>query len=273
VTPRSPAAASATRPQVLFLTGAGLMAAVAMRSIAELRTSFDVITGPTGDVPGPGTDVVCAEATVQAAVSWLDSRAVDRAHVIGLSFGGIVAQEFALRYPQRVRSLALCATSAGGALSVAPETAIAAFARQLDDLPVEESLWAAVPYLYTTTTRREHAPRIGEDIALRMRGPWDAGTIRRQQSIALAHDTSARLGQIAAPTLVIHGEQDRLVPLEDGRRLAAAITGAEFLTLPDGGHAFATDVPVSARELVRFVRAHSPTPRRSAARGARAAHA
>jgi 3-oxoadipate enol-lactonase len=273
VTPRPPAAGKPARPQVLFLTGAGLMAAVAMRSIAELRKSFDVIAAPADDAPAPGADTQCAEATVESAVAWLDSWGVDRAHVVGLSFGGIVAQEFALRYPDRVRSLVLCATSAGGVRSVAPESAIDAFVRHVDELPGEESLWAAVPYLYTLRTRREHAPRIGEDIAQRLGAPLDAGAIRREQSTTRRHDASARLSQIAAPTLVIHGEQDRLVPLENGRRLAAAITGAELLTLSDGGHAFPTDVPASGRELVRFLRAHSQAPRRSAARTARAARA
>jgi 3-oxoadipate enol-lactonase len=249
------------------------MAAVAMRSIAELRASFNVITAPAGDVPAPRTETPWAEATVESAVAWLDSWAVDRAHVIGLSFGGIVAQEIALLYPHRVCSLVLCATSAGGALNVAPETAIDEFVRHIDDLPVEESLWAAVPYLYTATTRREHAERIGEDIAERLTGPFDAGVIRRQQSITRAHDTSGRLSQIAVPTLVIHGEQDRLVPVENGRRLADAITGAELLTLSDGGHAFPTDVPGSGRELIKFVQAHSRAPRRSTARTARAARA
>jgi pimeloyl-ACP methyl ester carboxylesterase len=249
------------------------MAAVAMRLIAELSEEFDVIAAAASDPPAAEADMPCAEATVESAVEWLDSRDVDRTHLVGLSFGGTVAQEIALRHPQRVRSVVLCATSAGGALNVAPEAAIDAFVRHLDDLPVEESLWAAVPYLYTATTRREHAPRIGEDIARRLSGPVEAGVIRGQRSIGHAHDASGRLGQIEAPTLVIHGEQDRLVPVENGRRLADAIPGAELLTLPDGGHAFPTDVPGCGRELVTFLRAHSRAPLRSAARTSRATHA
>lgn len=245
------------------------MAAVGLRLIAEIGTSFDVIAGPVSAAPVSKAAASCAEATVENAVAWLDSRAVDRAHVVGLSFGGIVAQEIALRYPQRVHSVVLCGSSAGGALSVSPEAAIDAFVRHMDDLPVEESLWAAVPYLYTATTRRQHAPRIGEDIAQRLSGPLDPRAIRRQRSIAWAHNTSGQLSQIAAPTLVIHGEQDRLVPLENGQRLADAIPGAELLTLPDGGHAFPTEVPGSGRELVKFLRAQ----RRPAGRTSRAARA
>ncbi len=251
-------------PPVLFLTGAGLMAAVAARSIAELSKSFEVIATPVGDPTVPRTRSPSPEATVQRAVAWLDSSAVDQAHVIGLAFGGIIAQEIAIRYPQRVRSLVLCATSAGGALYVPPERAIQDFVRRFDDLPVEEGLWAGVPFLYTARTRREHAPRIGEDIARRLSAPLDPGIIRRQQSTAQSHDATGRLTQITAPTLVVHGEQDRFVPLENGRHLADAIADAELLILPDGGHAFPTDVPGSGQELVKFLRAHSRPQRASA---------
>jgi 3-oxoadipate enol-lactonase len=201
---------------------------------------------------------------------------VDRAHIVGLSFGGVIAQEIAIQHPLRIGRLVLGATSAGGALYARPEPEVRHFIRRLRELPAEEGLWAAVPYLYAAATRRHHAPLIGEDIARRLSGPVDPRAYRGQRATARAHDAAGRLGQITAPTLVIHGEQDRIVPLDNGRRLAAGIAGSQFMSLPGGAHAFPTDVPEVRRELVNFLRGHSsrsPTPTPTPTRATRASRA
>jgi pimeloyl-ACP methyl ester carboxylesterase len=245
------------KPTVLLLTGVGLTAAIALRSIDRLTEHFRVLAlplDPVGDGAAREDDL---PLTVEHALARLDRAGVEQAHVVGLSFGGVIAQELAIRHPRRVRSLVLASSSAGGEQFVAPEPAIRHFLRGLNGLPVEESLWAAVPYLYAATTRRHHAPLIGEDIAQRFRRPLDPRAYRRQYDVARAHDTSARLDRIAAPTLVMHGEQDRVAPLENGRRLAAGISGAHFIPLPGGAHAIPTDVPDAAPKLVSFLLAHS----------------
>jgi 3-oxoadipate enol-lactonase len=259
---------------VLFLTGAGLTAAVALRSIAELQAHFHVLGAPMATVANPAMGDDVAVATVEDAVALLDAAGIDQAHVVGLSFGGLIAQEIAIRHPRRVCSLVLGGTSAGGRLYARPEPEIPHFIRRLSELPAEEGLWAGVPYLYAPATRRHHAPLIGEDIARRLARPVDPRSYGSQHKTARAHDAGARLAQITAPTLVIHGEQDRIVPLENGRMLADAIAGAQFASVPGGAHAFPTDVPEASRELVNFLRAHSQTPRSSAAtRTARAERA
>jgi 3-oxoadipate enol-lactonase len=261
-------------PPVLFLPGAGLNAAVALRSIVELQAHFDVLGARPGAVADAAAGDDVAVATVEDAVALLDGAGVDQAHVVGLSFGGVIAQEIAIRHPRRVCSLVLGATSAGGELYARPEPGIRQFIRRLSELPAEEGLWASVPYLYAAATRRDHAPLIGEDIARRLSRPLDPRSYGRRRATARAHNAGARLAQITAPTLVIHGEQDRVVPLENGRLLAGGIVGAQFTSVPGGAHAFPTDVPEASRELVNFLRAHSRPPRSSAAtRAARAARA
>jgi pimeloyl-ACP methyl ester carboxylesterase len=252
-------------PPVLFLTGVGLTAAVARRWIAELRPRFRVLSAPVDGVAGASTQRAVDEVTVESAMALLDATAADRAHVVGMSFGGVVAQEIAIRYPTRVCSLVLGATSAGGERYVSPDARSRRFIRRLSDVPVEEGLWAAVPYLYAAMTRRRHAPLIGQDIAERLSGPLAPRSYRNQRAAARAHDASARLEGITAPTLVIHGELDRIVPVENGRLLAEGIPGATLTTLRDGAHAFPTDAPAAHRELVSFLLAHSRRRRRPAA--------
>lgn len=114
-----------------------------------------------------------------------------------------------------------------------------------------------MPYLYAATTWRRHAPLIGEDITSRLERPLDPSDYRRQLAAALAHDMSAQLAEVTAPTLVIHGLKDRILPLDNGRQLAARIAGARFMPVKGGAHAFSTDVPDTTTELVSFLLEHS----------------
>ena len=270
----------AARLPVLLLSGTGLMSAVALRAAARLEKHFQVLTASpsvASDEPAAGWST---PTTTEDAVRALDSAGAQRAHVVGLSFGAALAQELAIRHPERVGSLVLGSSTAGGKLYVTPDRTIRRFLRRLADLPAEEGLWATVPYLYADTTCRRHAPLIGEDIARRLEWPLEPESYRFQHAIARAHDTSTRLRAITAPTLVIHGERDRILPLENGRLLAAGIAGAQFLPLPTGAQGFPTDVPDANGKLVSFLLAHSQpkarpgaTQSRPATRSARATRA
>lgn len=243
------------RPPVLVLTGVGLTAAVALRWVAEIEEHFDVIAPSDGDPPTPA-----------GALALLDAAGAEQAHVVGLSFGGTIAQEIAITHPQRIRSLVLASSTAGGERYVPADRAIRDFLGHLAELPAEEGLWASVPYLYATTTYRRHASLIGEDIAHRLTGRLDPRSYDRQHAAARAHNAGARLAEIQAPTLVLHGDEDRILPLDNGQRLADGIAGARFVPVPGGAHAFPTDVPGSTRELVSFLLEHSPRRAGSAAR-------
>jgi pimeloyl-ACP methyl ester carboxylesterase len=261
---------------VVVLSGVGLTAGVAARLLDALSAAHRVISIGAADGDGHGSprDDAGMDARVARAIAALDAGGAEDAHVVGLSFGGMVAQEIAIRHPARVRSLVLGATSAGGELCVPPAPPVSEFLRRLHELPAEEGLWGSVPYLYAPRTRQRHAGRIGEDLARRASEPLHPGAFRAQQAAARAHDAAARLERITAPTLVIHGEEDRVLPPENGRRLAASIAGARLLTLRHAAHAFPTDQPEIARELVSFVRAQSrPRPEPAGRRNARAARA
>lgn len=260
---------ASAKPAVLVLTGIGLTAAVALRPIAPLRADFQML----GAAVNGRADHI-GIATAENAVALLDRAGAENAHVIGLSFGGAVAQEMAIRYPRRVRSLVLGSSSAGGELYVPPEPPIREFIRRLSTLPAEEGLWATVPYLYAASTCSRHAPLIGEDIAERLRWPLDPQSYRDQRATARSHDAGERMAAITAPTLVMHGRQDRILPLGNGRLLARAITGAQFIAVPGGAHAFPTDAPDANREIVKFLRAHSrPRAGHATTRSARAGRA
>lgn len=185
------------------------------------------------------------------AAAVLDAAQVDRAHVFGISMGGMIAQEFALAYPERVRSLILGCTAAGGpsAIRAEPEAAEMIVAR--GEMTPEQAARIAIPFVYDAGTPRE---RIEEDLAVRR--PWfprPEAYIAQLQGIYM-WESFSRLSQIHAPTLVIHGEADRLVPPGNARIIAEQIPGAKLVLLPHAGHIFTTDQPDAAhRAILEFL--------------------
>jgi len=192
------------------------------------------------------------------AIAVLDAAGEDAAHVYGLSLGGMIAQEVALRHRERVRALVLGATTPGGARAVpGDERALSFFARATVLTP-EEAAWATVPYLYGDETRRRHGQRIAEDMALRGGHGPSLVTYGQQLLAAVTHNTAGRLDRIAAPTLVVHGEEDRIVAVENARRLANAIPGAELEAWDGAGHFYVTDEPRADEHVARFLLRHTP---------------
>jgi 3-oxoadipate enol-lactonase len=199
------------------------------------------------DAP-PGAYSMALMAKDAAAV--LDAASIDRAHVFGVSMGGMIAQEFALQYPNRVRSLILGCTAAGGphAVQAEPE-ALQALLRR--DVTPEQAKETIIPFLYDAATPRE---RIDEDMAIRMKWyPTPQGYMGQLQGI-FGWEAYSRIAQITAPTLVIHGETDRLVPAANARLIAEKIPGAKLVLIPNASHIFDTDQPGTAhRAILEFL--------------------
>ena len=113
------------------------------------------------------------------AVAVLDAAGIERAHVYGISLGGMIAQEVALRHPERVAALVLGATTAGrpGACRRRAPDRSRSSARR-GEMTAEEAAWASVPYNYARARAPQNGQRIAEDIAQRLRYPIDRARLR-----------------------------------------------------------------------------------------------
>jgi pimeloyl-ACP methyl ester carboxylesterase len=243
---------------VLLVMGLGMNATGWWRTIpvlaeARLRVlAFDNRGVGRSDRP-PGPYSVAEMASDAVAV--LDAAGVERASVYGISLGGMIAQEIALGYPDRVQRLVLGATTPGGSRATpAPEATIAFFHRRAE-MPAEEAVWASVPYNYAPRTRAGHGDRIAQDIEQRLRFPVEPEPYSAQLQAGLSHDTHDRLGQIGVPTLVVHGLEDTMVPTPNGRLLAEAIPGASLLEFPNTAHLYFTDEPAVDHDVAEFLTA------------------
>ena len=168
----------------------------------------------------------------------LEELKVERAHVLGASFGGFVAQEFALAHPGRTRTLVLCCTSYGGTghIPPAPETLAAiALTKGFNTAErVRENLLLA----FSPRFVEEHPAEVERVISLRAENDVPEQAYLRQLQAAVAFDAAARVGGITAPTLVITGDEDAIVPHENSVNLAAAIPGAKLHVIGGGSHVF-----------------------------------
>ena len=234
---------------VLLIMGLGYTMDMWYRTAPVLSQRYRAITfdnrgvGRSDVPPGPYS---IAEMAADAA-SVLDSAGVTRAHVFGISMGGMIAQEFALQYPQRTRSLILGCTSHGGPQAVLADAEVITTLMARGTMSVEDGIRAMIPFIYDRSTPRE---RIEEDLEIRRRTfPTAQGYFAQVQGI-FAYESLSRLSQLKVPTLVVHGESDRLVPPENGRRLARLIAGARLVMIPNASHIFPTDQQDAAHKAI-----------------------
>src|SRR5580693_6915673 len=241
-----------TGAPVLLIMGLGYPSAMWHRMRPALSASYRTIAldnrgAGQSDVP-PGPYSIALMASDAAAV--LDAAGVPSAHVFGMSMGGMIAQEFALQYPRRVRSLILGCTNAGGPHVVRPEPEVLQILTRQGMTP-EESKEAMIPFIYDAATPRE---RIDEDMAIRMKWyPTPQGYLGQLQGI-LQWEAYSRIAQITAPTLIIHGETDQLIPVANAPLIAERIPGARLEVIPRASHIFETDQSgVAIRLITEFL--------------------
>jgi pimeloyl-ACP methyl ester carboxylesterase len=172
------------------------------------------------------------------AIGLLDHLGIEKAHVVGASMGGMIAQHVAMRYPARVLSMTSIMSTVGGRIAGAPKLGVipvflSAPPRDKDayiERAVKLFRMVGSKKLFDEDYIRESAEQGWE------RGVNFAGTGRQLAAITADGNRTKRLRRVNVPTLVIHGKDDRLVSPSGGRATARAIPGAKLLMLDDMGH-------------------------------------
>jgi pimeloyl-ACP methyl ester carboxylesterase len=224
---------------VLLVMGLAYPAAAWFRQVPVLASRHRVLTldnrgcGETGLAPGAPYTV---EQMTDDCIAVLDAAGVERAHVVGISMGGLMAQELALSHRERVRSLTLMASHPGTAAGVWPQEAMAFLQARLG-MPAEERAEFSIPFNYAPATPRE---LIEEDWRVR-----EAGTAGPEGYAAQGGTATwcrfDELPSIAAPTLVMTGAQDRLCVPANAEKLAATIPDAKLVLVEGANHLLTTD--------------------------------
>jgi pimeloyl-ACP methyl ester carboxylesterase len=175
-------------------------------------------------------------------IGLLDHLGIERAHVVGASMGGMIAQTMAAGYPDRVLSLVSIMSNTGALTSGQPKLGVVSFF--LEKVPADREGYIERTVNFFKSIGSPAFPRDEADLRERAgmaydRGINPAGSGRQLAAILTSGDRTPQLATIAAPTLVIHGTADRLVSPSGGRATARAIPGARLMTIEGMGH----DIP------------------------------
>jgi 3-oxoadipate enol-lactonase len=182
-------------------------------------------------------------------VRCMNAAGMESAHIYGASLGSMIAQELALDYPARVRSLVLGCPSPG-AISIPGSPGMLRVLLSREELSPEESFMRATPFLYgRSLTERPEA--IEEVMRRRIASRADPVGMRRQLEAVLRWSSLRRLRSLRVPTMIMHGDKDRLIPVSNGRLIAALIPGARLHILKGAGHVYGTDAPEEHLQLLR----------------------
>ena len=189
-------------------------------------------------------------------VAVMQAAGTESAHVLGTSFGGMVVQNLALLHPKRVRGLVFGCTTAGGAAHVLPPgDNLAIFLASADVADPAVSVRMRYPMHYSDAYIARHdAEIVARAISQSHLGSTPEGRAGQLAAVS-THDTFARLLQISSPTLVAHGDEDGVVPVENGRILAQQIPGARLRIYPGAKHIFFLECAAAFNaDVVAFLR-------------------
>jgi 3-oxoadipate enol-lactonase len=247
-------------PRLLFCNGSGTTLQTVRPLLDLVAAKFDLLAwdyrGLGRSVPATGRYTMADLAA--DAVSLLEIVGWDTCRVLGVSFGGMVAQEFAATNPQRAERLALACTSAGGGggssyplqeLQELPPQERAAAQLKLADSRWDESWLGAHP-----------ADRaLAEGLTAAGRNRPDPAAVAAQLEARAGHDVWDRLDAITCPTLVGYGNYDQIAPARNSTAIASRIRGAELRGY-DGGHLFLFQDPAALPQFEAFLQNAAETP-------------
>ncbi len=250
---------------VLLIMGFTMNAGAWAGQIPALAKRYHVIAfdnrgaGRTTQPEGPYT---VAQMAADAA-GLLDHLGIAKAHVIGASMGGMIAQEFAINYPEQVSSLVLMCTTPGGPRSAGyremmDSGAEALAAESLETLMTPERLQESMLLVFTPEFLASPGPAFLEMTVTTLQYPQTLTGMKGQLMAIRAHDTYDRLSRITAPTLVLAGSDDTLVATANSPILAERIPNAELRIFPGLRHGFNIEQPADVNAvLLEFLVQHA----------------
>lgn len=237
-------------PRLLYCNGSGVTLASTWPMLAPLAAGFDLVAFDYRGL-GASTPVTDSYAMADLAADvagLLDALGWEDTAMIGLSFGGMVAQEFAVTYPQRVTRLALLATSPGGAFASYPLETLAG----LPDAERAERILTLTDRRWTPQWLAAHPDQAA--LASFATPDGTAGTPGAvlQLQARSGHDVLDRLFRVSCPTFVGSGRFDGIAPMANGEAIAERIAGAQFRVY-QGGHGFLAQDRAAWPDLLAFL--------------------
>jgi len=242
---------------LLMIAGLGHSSAIWFLQVPEFSKHFKTIifdNRGVGNSDKPDEPYSIAMMAADA-LGLLDHLGIERAHVLGASMGGYIAQELAIEHPERVRKLVLLCTHYGGPEYLELTGDLWKEILDVAGLSLEEIYRRGVRYSTTPEFFAENEEMVEKLVRLRLENPQPAYAFQRQFAAAAAFYSKDRLQRIQAPTLVLAGREDHVVPLELVKRLAEAIPNAQLKVIDNAAHLLFIEQPEEVNQaIIQFLK-------------------
>jgi pimeloyl-ACP methyl ester carboxylesterase len=240
-------------PPLLLITGLTGYTEDWFTQVPALQNDFFVITfdnrgAGKSSQPEPGY-TVADMADDTAAL--LDALNISQAFVFGISMGGMIALNLAARHPHKVQKLALGCTTAGGSSWTMPDEKVMAAMTAPSSGDLRQDFYNSLWFILAPDTMAKDPQLVKQLAEFAANNPQTPTGFMGQLQAINTHDVTNALENFTMPSLVLHGDLDVLVPLENGRFLAKAIPSAKFKIYPNTGHLFFVEQAAAVNEDLR----------------------
>jgi 3-oxoadipate enol-lactonase len=241
---------------LLLIAGLGHSSKLWFRQVPEFSKHFETIIFDNrgvgqSDKPDEPYSVAGMAADV---IGLLDHLGIEQAHVLGASMGGYVAQEIAIEHPERVKRLVLLCTHYGGPEYLELTGDLWKEILDVAGLSPEEIYRRGIKYSTTPEFFKNNEEMVKKLVRMRLEDPQPAYAFQRQFAAAAAFYSKDRLQRIQAPTLVLAGREDQIVPLELAERLTEAIPNAQLKVIDHAAHLLFIERPEEVnRAIIQFL--------------------
>lgn len=242
---------------IVFCPGLGLTTRAWATVVTEFVASYRVVTvDPRGAGQSAKPDIpYTGETNADDMRVIFEAAGIERGHFVGMSMGGMIGQEFAIRYPECVKTLVLASTYA--ATDVWSQRIFEIRERMIVEWGILDQFKLSVMFVFSPFAFRTMAGQVATIERALTENPPDTKAYLRQLQFCKNHDTIERLGLIRAPTLVTTGLHDILTSPIQGRELADRIPGARYVEFAEASHGLIFEEPAGfSRLLMDFVEEH-----------------
>ncbi len=196
------------------------------------------------------------EMFARDTIGLMDVLDIERANLLGLSMGGMIAQEIVLNYHERVEKLVLCGTNCGGYKAIAPSPEVVeTLMNEAEGITLDEKAEQTIQLTFTEEFIKNNPNIIEREIQTILKNPIPDFSFQRQLGAAMKFNAHRRLKKVNTPTLIVQGKKDLLVPPKNAEVLAKLIPGAKLSFFDNSGHAiFSQETEIVAKTILEFLK-------------------
>lgn len=243
---------------LILIEGLGYSTWMWYKQIEELAKHFKVIVFDNRGVgfsDKPDTEY-SIELFAEDTAEILSALGISKAHILGVSMGGFIAQEFAINYPEMVNKLILCSTSFGGPDSIPiPQETLNIMLKGGGEYKSKEEIAEAISIALDEKNTKTHSDVINKIMIEKTNNPQPKYAYQRQLMAGVSFNAKDYLNKVKAETLIIAGKGDRVVPYENSKLLNEYISGSNRVIISNAGHLFFMEQPeITNRLIINFLK-------------------